>query len=549
MRCWPIPCGGDELLEVTAVDSRAEVLSAARLARPKLDRVQRLRLALVDPERLPYQNETFDVGHASLVVHHLDEDEAVRFLAELGRVSRRGIVVNDLHRGRLGLLGAWLAGRFLTRNRYTRDDSLLSVRRAWTLAEVEGLLRRAGLEPVDRRTAAFGQRYAVVAVRSRRGPAAAPVTGPDVAIVGGGPAGAIVASLLARAGHDVTVFERSPAYRWRACGVFASPATVAALRRVGLDEATLARVARPIPAMRVETPTGIAFRLPYGDGEPVGFDRSALDPALLDEARAAGATVCTGARVEAVDLDGPRPVLQVRTAGGLERHTARLVVGADGGNSIVARAAGVARPARLAPRVGLTFHLEDRPGDPVADARMRVFRDGYVGVAPVPGGRVNVGIVLGRSWGPRLAADGAEAVAEEVVSGIPVLDGAAGSPPDPAAWRTGARLDRVAGASPLGHRVNRRAGTTWLVVGDAAGFLDPFTGEGLHRAVVSAELGATCRRRGPPRRSAGAPRLRPSHAPPVRRQGRGVVARAGVPRAARPVRVRRPPDRGPNRRP
>ena len=97
---------------------------------------------------------------------------------------------------------------------------------------------------------------------------------------------------------------------------------------------------------------------------------------------------------------------------GLERHTARLVVGADGGNSIVARAAGVARPARLAPRVGLTFHLEDRPGDPGADARMRVFRDGYVGVAPVPGGRVNVGIVLGRSWGPRLAADGAEAVAD-----------------------------------------------------------------------------------------------------------------------------------------
>ena len=79
-------------------------------------------------------------------------------------MSRRGIVINDLHRGRLGLLGAWLAGRFLTRSRYTRDDSPLSVRRAWTLPEVEALLRRAGLEPVDRRTAAFGQRYVVVAV-------------------------------------------------------------------------------------------------------------------------------------------------------------------------------------------------------------------------------------------------------------------------------------------------------------------------------------------------------------------------------------------------
>jgi menaquinone-9 beta-reductase len=316
------------------------------------------------------------------------------------------------------------------------------------------------------------------------------VTGSDVAIVGGGPAGAIVAALLARAGHDVTLFERSPAYRWRACGVFASPATVSALRRVGLDDATLARVARPIPAMRVETPTGTAFRLTYGDEEPVGFDRSALDPALLDEARDAGATVCTGARVEAVDLDGQGPVVHVRMADGTERQAARFVVGADGGNSIVARAVGVARPARLAPRVGLTYHLDDRPGDPRADARMRVVRDGYVGVAPVPGGRVNVGIVLGRTWAARLATDGAEAVADEVVAGIPILDGAAGSPPDPGAWRSGARLDRIAGASPLGQRVSRRAGRNWLLVGDAAGFLDPFTGEGLHRAVVSAELGA-----------------------------------------------------------
>lgn len=157
-------------LEVTAVDSRSEVLAAARVARPCLDRIQRLRLALVDPERLPYPNETFDVGHASLVVHHLDEDPAVRFLAELGRVSRRGVVINDLHRGTLGLLGAWMAGRLLTRNHYTRHDSLLSVRRAYTIAETEALLRRAGLEPIDRRTSAFGQRYAIVAVPAASAP-------------------------------------------------------------------------------------------------------------------------------------------------------------------------------------------------------------------------------------------------------------------------------------------------------------------------------------------------------------------------------------------
>jgi SAM-dependent methyltransferase len=151
-------------VEVTAVDSRPEILAAARRARPVLDRVPGLKLALVDPNRLPYPNETFDVGHASLVVHHLDEDEAVRFLAELGRVSRHGVVVNDLDRTQLGLAGAWLAGRLLARSRLTRHDAPASVRRAWRAPEMQELLVRAGLQPIAVRSSLVGQRYAIVAV-------------------------------------------------------------------------------------------------------------------------------------------------------------------------------------------------------------------------------------------------------------------------------------------------------------------------------------------------------------------------------------------------
>ncbi len=130
----------------------------------------------------------------------------------------------------------------------------------------------------------------------------------DVAVVGGGPAGAATAIHLARAGREVVVLERAPSWRWRAAGVFAGPAAVAALRRTGLDEATVRRVARPIPAMRVSTPRGTSFALTYGTetgGEPaVGFDRSALDPALLELAAATGATVRAGVAVTAVRVEG-----------------------------------------------------------------------------------------------------------------------------------------------------------------------------------------------------------------------------------------------------
>jgi flavin-dependent dehydrogenase len=309
----------------------------------------------------------------------------------------------------------------------------------------------------------------------------------DVAVVGGGPAGAVLGARLARAGLAVIVLERSATWTWHAGGVFASPAAVVALERAGLDAATISAVARPIPAMRVETPRGVAFRLTYGTetgGRPaVGFDRRRLDPALIDLARTAGADVRLGWRVAEVDLAARR--LGVRDPDGAAHHLrARVVVGADGPHSVIARAAGVDRRVRLGPRIGLTYHLADTDPNGVRDARMHVLRDGYVGIAPVAGGRVNIGIVLGALWRRALARDGARAVAAGIVGAI------AATPEDPALWRRGDPLDTVAGAWPLGHRVTRRAGPGWLLVGDAAGFLDPFTGEGLHRALVSAELAA-----------------------------------------------------------
>ena len=116
-------------IAVVALDSRPEVLAAAVLATPKLAATDGLELHVGDGTALPYADRSFDVAHCSLVLHHLSPDEAVVLLGEMARVARLGVVVNDLDRTRLGLVGALLIGHLLTGNRYTERDSSTNARR------------------------------------------------------------------------------------------------------------------------------------------------------------------------------------------------------------------------------------------------------------------------------------------------------------------------------------------------------------------------------------------------------------------------------------
>ena len=310
----------------------------------------------------------------------------------------------------------------------------------------------------------------------------------QVAIVGGGPAGAALQIRLARAGVESVLFERAPRVHWRACGVFSSPLTRGRLRDLGVSDGEISRLARPISALEVRTQAGAAVRLEYGTaaGYACGFDRVALDALLLDKARAAGA-VKTASVVTSIGLpvrSGAPVRLTVAPTEGVigsaQQWRARLVVGADGPRSLVARSAGVTTLARLLCKAGLTFHESDPLAEADGRAMVGQFLLGngwYVGVAPVPDARVNVGIVI--------PAEQLGAPLNQVIgrtrglmrdrSGIPI------SMPS---------IDEMMVALPLRHRVWRAAGPGFLLVGDAAGFIDPLTGEGLHRALVSAELGA-----------------------------------------------------------
>lgn len=146
---------------ILATDISAEIVRAADW--PVTDGVA---VALADARRLPCADDSFDVAICSLVLHHLRPDEAVSMLREMGRVARRGIVVNDLVRHWPGYAGAWLMGHALTRNPLTRHDAPLSVRRAYTRREMLTLLDRAGLRSVAC-TGFLGYRVALTA-RVRR---------------------------------------------------------------------------------------------------------------------------------------------------------------------------------------------------------------------------------------------------------------------------------------------------------------------------------------------------------------------------------------------
>lgn len=149
----------DRLLRVTAVDTRREILDAARRRVAALPDV--LRLEQVSSERLPYPDRSFDIAHCSLVLHHAEPPDALRLLTEMARVSRLGVIVNDLDRRRRFWLGALLISRAATGNAYTRNDAPRSVLRAYRPAEVAQIATRAGLVERRRFHDPLGHRYAI----------------------------------------------------------------------------------------------------------------------------------------------------------------------------------------------------------------------------------------------------------------------------------------------------------------------------------------------------------------------------------------------------
>jgi menaquinone-9 beta-reductase len=298
----------------------------------------------------------------------------------------------------------------------------------------------------------------------------------DVLIAGAGPAGSALAAGLARTGASVVLLEAAHHPRPKACAEYASPHIVEELARIGLAPDAWQADAIALTGMRMVA-GGRSAKITYADRRGPrrswGLDRTRFDARLAVHAADSGAELVEGTRLIGLGVSEGRVTgATVRSGDGTRRTiTAGLVVGADGVRSSVARLTGVERPVRFPRRLGLVAH---HAGDPELGehGEMHVGRGYYVGLAPLPDGRLNVGMALpmsGRAPAPeRFAA---------AIAGLPaVAERLAGRE----------RLTPIRGASPIGHRVADVAGPGWLLVGDAAGFVDPFTGEGIHRALRSA---------------------------------------------------------------
>jgi SAM-dependent methyltransferase len=145
-------------VEMIAVDLRPEILE---IAARNLAGISNVTLLEADARTLPLADGEVDVAHASLLLHHFDPDEAVAALAEMRRVARLGVVINDLRRGPLPFVLTAAAVLALSRGAYTRHDGVLSARRAYTLPELDTLAAKAGLRRASR-SARFWPRVTTV---------------------------------------------------------------------------------------------------------------------------------------------------------------------------------------------------------------------------------------------------------------------------------------------------------------------------------------------------------------------------------------------------
>ncbi|HSD49842.1 MAG TPA: NAD(P)/FAD-dependent oxidoreductase, partial [Candidatus Methylomirabilis sp.] len=302
----------------------------------------------------------------------------------------------------------------------------------------------------------------------------------DVVVVGAGPAGCVAATLFARKGLRVVIVDKSAAPPSKVCGEYLSPGCLPILERIGALRNIREVGARPLHGMLISTSGGQVLRARYPSSHyGLAIRRELLDPILLDVAIKSDAEFLPHFQVSDLVWDGGRAVgIRGRHRGQPRMLRARLVIGADGRNSVVARRLGTVIRHRWLDKLALVGYIT---GARRADDLGQIFlgRDRYCILNPISPDLTNVGLVINRrEFTPR--TDATRYLMQTVTTFADLGDRLALARPICPARCLG----------PLAYHALRLTAPGALLIGDAAGFLDPFTGEGIYAALRSAELAA-----------------------------------------------------------
>ena len=315
----------------------------------------------------------------------------------------------------------------------------------------------------------------------------------DVLVVGGGPAGSAAGFWLAKAGHDVCVLERKAFPRDKTCGDGLTPRAVHQIREMGLEPAIAARHHRH-DGLRAEA-HGITLELPWPD-HPMfpsyGYvvRRRDLDQMVAEQAVAAGATLRQSTEaLRPLTRDGlvTGALVKDKATGETREIHARYVVVADGSLSRFGRALGTARNKSYPQGIAIRGYFESPlSADPWIESCLDVHdRDGrslpgYGWIFPLGDGTINVGIGLLSTYKGYRDVNTTHLMNEWAAT-APERWGI--DPDAMLAPPTGGRL-------PMAGSVNPKVGPNWLIVGDAAGSINPFNGEGIDYAYETARMAA-----------------------------------------------------------